>query len=62
MDKPLPPEDESPDPITARTPPCIAVGLILYGVGFLLLSNNQPDLGPFVVVAGILAMMWGFLG
>lgn len=60
MDKPPPPEEEV-DPFKPRSLGCLIAGLVVYALGFVLLSRNQPDLAPVVIVAGILSMAWAFL-
>jgi hypothetical protein len=59
MDKPRPPEET--DVFTPRTAVVFIVGLVAYGLGFVLLAGDHPDLSPVVIVSGILAMVWAFL-
>lgn len=60
MDKPPPPEDQV-EPFAPRSLAFLVGGLVVYGLGFLLLWKNRPDLAPVIIVAGILSMAWAFL-
>lgn len=66
------PEDEGPghppggplpgaEPLSSSTGGIFIVGLVSYAAGFLLLARDHPDSAPFVIVGGILLMMWAFL-
>ena len=53
--------DEPEDAFSARSLTTFGVGLVLYGLGFLLLFKNYSDLAPALIVGGILTMVWAFL-
>jgi hypothetical protein len=61
MGKPLP-EDQPVEVFTQRTAGLFGGGLFTYVLGFWLLARDHPDLAPVVIVAGILTMVWAFLG
>lgn len=59
-EKPPPPEQEI-EPFSARGLGFLGAGLAAYGIGFILLANNQPDLAPVVIVGGLVSMFWAFV-
>jgi hypothetical protein len=53
-------DQEAPEPFTVIHGAVLAVGLLVYGLGFNLLSNDYPNTAPLVIVGGIVTMLISF--
>ena len=54
-------EEDAPEASSGRAGGFFLGGLAAYVLGFFLLAHDHPDGAPFVIIAGILLMMWAFL-
>jgi hypothetical protein len=51
---------ENPEPFTLVHGAILAVGLLAYGLGFVLLGRDHPNTAPLTIVGGILVMLASF--
>ena len=54
-------QEDAPESSAAPAGGLFLGGLAAYVLGFFLLAHDHPDGAPFVIIAGVLLMMWAFL-